>query len=261
MGRTILITSGKGGVGKTTITAGLAKALAQKNATICVVDGDFRLNNLDLLMGVENRVVYDINDCMQGKCQIKQAIIKDDAFDNLYTMPAGKTFACTRVVDFCDIVKKLAGIFDFVLVDSPAGIDDGFAQCSRACFEALVIATPHISSLRDANKMLTLLSGDKSKSNIKVVVNRIRGDLVAEGAMMSHSDIKRLLNCKLAGVIPEDDNYNITGTFCYSNNQNEFCSAFEALAENIVCDTENVIDYSSKYKGFFGMIKRKFKRL
>lgn len=260
MGRKILVTSGKGGVGKTTITAGLARALAYKNATVCVVDGDMSLNNLDLLMGVENKVVYDINDCMQGKCQIKQAIIKDKLLDNLYTMPAGKSYQTNHVVEFSDIINKLAGIFDFVLVDSPAGIDEGFKQCCKSCLEALVVVTPHISSLRDANKMLLTLAGDSTKSNIKVVVNRIRGDLVASGEMMSHSDIKKLLDCKLAGTVPENDIYNITSTFNFASKE-EFVTSFEVLAENILNDRENIIDFSSKYKGFFGMIKRRFKRI
>ena len=108
MGRKILVTSGKGGVGKTTITAGLARALASANATVCVVDGDMMLNNLDLLMGVESKVIYDIGDCMQGKCQIKQAIVKDSFFDNLYTMPAGKSSVVGQVISFADIVSKLA---------------------------------------------------------------------------------------------------------------------------------------------------------
>ena len=261
MGRKILITSGKGGVGKTTITAGLAKALACKNATVCVVDGDINLNNLDILMGVENKVVYDIGDCMQGKCQIKQAIIKDNVLDNLYTMPSGKNCCKNYVVDFTTIINKLAGIFDYVLVDSPAGIDEEFLTCSKACGEALLVATPHISSLRDANKMLLLLSGDKTKSNVRVIINRIRGDLVVGGEMMSHEDIQKLLSCKIAGVIPENDRFNITNTFDFLYGKDELASAFEILAENIDCEKEKIFDYCSKYKGLVGMIRRKFKRL
>ena len=165
MGRKILVTSGKGGVGKTTIVAGLAYAIAKYNYSVCVVDADMGLNNLDLIMGVENKVVYDLCDCMQGKCHIKQAIIKDERYDNLYTLSAGKSLPANVIYSFNFLMDKLASLFDFVLIDSPAGKDSGFKMASNACREAIVVATPHLSSIRDANKIITILYGDEKKTN------------------------------------------------------------------------------------------------
>ncbi|MBQ8468580.1 MAG: septum site-determining protein MinD [Clostridia bacterium] len=262
MGRKILVTSGKGGVGKTTVVAGLARALASINATVCVVDGDIGLNNLDLLMGAENKVVYDIVDCMSGKCQIKQAIIKDSFLDNLFIMPAGKNWPSKQIFSFDCIVDKLASIFDFVVVDSPAGIDSGYSAASKPCREAIVVVTPHISSIRDASKMLSILSADNSKISVKIVVNRIRGDLVASGEMMSHRDISGLLNADLLGVLPESDRYNLSSSFDFAfGSKDELSAAFKILAQNIVDDKQVEFDYLSRYKGFAGLIRRRLKRL
>ncbi len=260
MGRKILITSGKGGVGKTTIVAGLSKTLAAKNYSVCVVDGDMGLNNLDLIMGVEDKVVYDMADCIAGKCQIKQAIVKDEKMHNLFTMPASKKIT-QEVFSFSQILNKLASIFDFVLVDSPAGIDDGFLRASKPCCEAFVVVTPHISSIRDASKVLGILKSDQTKTNIKVVVNRIRGDLVASGEMINHKDIENLLMTELVGILPESDNYNIVGSFENLNIDSGFCEAFKILAQNVCEDKFIEYDYISEYKGFFGYFKRKLKRL
>lgn len=261
MGRKILVTSGKGGVGKTTISCGLAKALASANATVCVVDADIGLNNLDLLMNIENRVVYDIVDCMQGKCQIKQALVKDKFFDNLYTLPAGKQQPHSVVYDFTTIIDKVASIFDFVIVDSPAGIENGFLTASRACREAIVVVTPHIASLRDANKIISYLISDKSKTNVFVAINRIRGDLVVEGKMMNHGDISNLLKCDVVGVVPESDTFNISNTLDMAYGQDEMCLSMKTLAQNLINDSRNIFDYTKKYKGIGGIIRRKLKRL
>lgn len=261
MGRKIVVTSGKGGVGKTTVVAGLARALATLNASVCVVDGDIGLNNLDLIMNVENKVVYDLVDCMAGKCRIKQAIIKDDLLDNLFTLPAGKNLPITIVNSFDSIVNKLASIFDFVLIDSPAGKDDGYKRASLPATEALVVVTPHIASVRDASKMLSILSGDPSKVSVNVVVNRLRGDMVAGGQMMSHTDLQGLLNANVIGVLPESDNYNISSSLRFTSSSDELKQAFIIFAKNLIDNTYEQFDYTSKYCGVVGFLRRKLKRL
>ncbi len=261
MGRKIVVTSGKGGVGKTTVVAGLARALACLNATVCVVDGDIGLNNLDLIMNVENKVVYDIVDCMQGKCRIKQAIIKDPFLDNLFTLPAGKNLPVGEVFSFDSIINKLASIFDFVLIDSPAGKDDGFKRASFSATEAIVVVTPHIASVRDASKMLTMLSADKSKIALSIVVNRLRGDLVASGDMMTHSDISSLLTAKVLGVLPESDSYNVASSLRFAGDNDEFKQALMILAKNLIEGTFEEFNYTAKYTGVMGFFRRKLKRL
>lgn len=262
MGRKIVVTSGKGGVGKTSVVAGLARALAKLNATVCVVDGDIGLNNLDLLMNVENKVVYDIVDCMQGKCRIKQALIKDSVLDSLYTLPSGKNWPINIVLSFDTIIDKLASIFDFVIVDSPAGIEDGFKRAVKNCTEAIVVVTPHLSSVRDANKTLSLLSSHENLVSKVLVINRIRGDLVASGDMMNHKDIEKLLNTKCIGVLAECDEYNLRSSFDFVNNsENLMNKSLTLIAHNIIDGTFKLIDYTSRYSGIIGYFRRKLKRI
>lgn len=263
MGRKIIVTSGKGGVGKTTIVAGLGRALAKLNASVCVVDGDIGLNNLDLILGVENKVVYDLCDCMQGKCRIKQAIIKDEKLDNLYTLPAGKNMPLTVVFTFDSIINKLATIFDYVIVDSPAGKDEGFMRAAKSCDEAIIVVTPHISSIRDASKMINIFSAKNNCKDTMIVVNRIRGDMVASGEMLSHSDIVSLLNKKLVGIIPESDAYNVTSSFDKHKlfNKDPIFNAFTIFAKNLIDNANQEFDYTAKYCGILGLIRRKLKKL
>ena len=262
MGRKIVVTSGKGGVGKTTVVAGLARALAKEGVTVCVVDADMGLNNLDLLMEVENRVVYDIVDCMQAKCRIKQALIKDVLMDNLYTMPSGKMLTSQVVCSFSSIVGKLAEIFDFVIVDSPAGLDAGFKQAVGCCNEVLVVVTPHISSIRDASKVLSRVSVLPNIIMNKLVVNRIRGDLVAGKNMLSHAEIAKLLATECVGIIPESDCYNMTSTINFMMDDEDcFKKGFKILAKNLINQTAIELDYVNKYRGVVGYFRRKFKKL
>ena len=262
MGRKIVVTSGKGGVGKTTIVAGIARALASLNVTVCVIDADIGLNNLDLVMNVENKVVYDLIDCMQGKCRIKQALIKDSVLDALYTLPSGKNLPINIVTTFASIVDKLASIFDIVLVDSPAGLEDGFKRAITSCSEVLVVVTPHISSLRDANKTLTKIAAADHILSKNIIVNRIRGDMVASGDMMSHLDIEKLLNTNCIGVVPESDQYNASSSLSFvSSGKEYFNQAFYLLAKNLLNGTNVQLDYTSKYTGFIGYFRRKLKRL
>ena len=213
-------------------------------------------------MNIENHVVYDLVDCMQAKCRLKQAIIKDSSLDYLYTLPSGKNFPTNVVCSFTSIVEKLASIFDFVLVDSPAGLDDGFKRAVNSCTEAIVVTTPHISAIRDASKTLTTLYGTEHIVSSNIIINRIRGDMVAGGEMMSHADIQKLLNEKCLGVVPEDDDYNASSTIRFlGESQKLINKSFIVLANNLMNGEEKLIDYTSKYKGIWGYVRRKLKKI
>ncbi|MDR2267623.1 MAG: septum site-determining protein MinD [Christensenellaceae bacterium] len=212
MGRRIVITSGKGGVGKTTVTANLGLALAETGVGVALIDADIGLNNLDVVMQLESRVVYDLGDVAHGACRLKQALIRDFRRENLYLLPSSKiNMDKITLSQFSAIVSELANMFDYVLVDSPAGIDNGFHRAVSACREALVVVTPHVGSIRDANKVIGLLPAYGILGS-GIIVNRIRKDMVARSMMMSASEIANLLNAPLIAKLYEDDNISLNGT-------------------------------------------------
>lgn len=256
MARRIVITSGKGGVGKTTLTASLGLALAKMGLRVVLVDLDIGLNNLDVAMCVENKIVFDLIDVIEGRCRLKQALIQHDSVPNLSVLPSCHNkrkevngFNIKAVID------KLAENFDYILVDSPAGIDFGFTRAVATCDEAIIVATPHISSIRDAEKALTLISKYEMLS-VYSVVNRIRGDLVLGGEMMDAYEVFCLLRANPLGLIPEDDNTNL-GMLGFNSDVSE---AFCILADNLHNGKNTMYDYTSAYKGFWGKIKRNMNR-
>lgn len=261
MGRKIAVVSGKGGVGKTTIVAGLGMALAKSGANVCLVDLDVGLNNLDILFNIENKIVYDLGDCLSLRCRIKQALVQDPVLQNLYILPSQKSeeekFDCFQMQT---LINKLAEIFDFVIVDSPAGINENFYLAVKSTSEAVVVVTPHVSSLRDADKVISVLKG-LGKQNVCCVVNRIRGDMVARKEMLSHFQIESLLKIPLLGVLPESDEVNIYSSFhfCHAVKGGMFL-AFSTLSGNLRTDKKTIYDYDGKYRGFLGAIRRAIKR-
>lgn len=261
MARVIVLTSGKGGVGKTTVTASLGMHLASKNFRVCMIDMDIGLNNLDVVMCMEDRVVYTMLDVLEHKCRLKEALIQDDCFPLLYILSSGGlnrnlTFS---ISDIKKIVYDLSEVFDFVLIDCPAGIDAGFKRAVSCADEALVITTPHISSLRDADKVVSILSSYGIEQK-RFVINRARGDLIRDKLMFDVYDIGKTLNIDFGGVIPEDDNI-ITNTSETINNKKLACNrAFEILADNIIKNEKKLFDCTYKYKGIIGSIKKLLKR-
>lgn len=259
MARKIVVTSGKGGVGKTTVAANLGERLGALGKRTCVVDLDFGLNNLDVLTGVENLIVYDLADCLNGSCRAKQAIVECPSAKNAFVLP------CTRIPSqktlSADSLKELYdgldSAFDFVITDCPAGIGDGFRLAVGSSDEALVVTTPQIASLRDADKVLSLLRGAKL-SPVQLVINRVRGDLVASGAMLSPQDIQTALRTPLLGVIPDDDGVflNLAGLI---PPENPSYKAFKLLAANLLNGKKKIYDCVSKYGGFLGYIRRSLK--
>jgi septum site-determining protein MinD len=205
MGRAIVITSGKGGVGKTTTTANLGTALAQLGHTVVLVDADIGLRNLDVVMGLENRIVYHLVDAVRGKCALAKALIKDRRLDNLWLLPASQTDDKDAVTpdDMRRLVTELKAAYDFVLIDCPAGIEQGFKNAIAGADEAVVVATPEVSSIRDADRVVGLLAAAEVPA--RLVVNRISPQLVKRGDMLSQADVIEILALEMLGAIPLDD--------------------------------------------------------
>lgn len=206
MGEVIVITSGKGGVGKTTTTANLGAGLALEGKTCVVIDADIGLRNLDVVLGLENRIVYDIVDVVSKVCEPKKALIKDRRFEGLYLLPAAQTrdkdsVSEAQMVELCTTLKAE---YDFVLVDCPAGIEQGFKNAIAGADSAIVVTTPEISAVRDADRIIGLLEAN-DLGNPKLIVNRIRIDMVKRGDMMDISDMTDILNIDIIGIIPDDE--------------------------------------------------------
>lgn len=254
MARKIVVTSGKGGAGKTTVTANLGYRLTKTGARVLMADADFGLNNLDVLVESSGGSPFDLGDVLSGKCRPKQAIVGVEASPNLYLLPPKKTCGeSVGVYDFKKVISELSPNFDFILIDSPAGIGEPFLRAISAADEALVVVNPHIFSLRDADKVIAVLKS-YGVEKTDVVVNRMRGDLVLNGSMFSVEEIENALNDSVIGVIPEDDE--VLNGIAYSSRS---ARAFKRLAESVKDGGGKTIDYLRPYKGFFGSIKRELK--
>lgn len=206
MTRIIVMTSGKGGVGKTTCTANLGMALAQQGAKVAVVDADFGLRNLDLLLGLENRIVFTALDVLSGETKLEKALVKDKREPNLALLAAAQNRSKESVTpdQMKELAQGLAGKFDYVLIDSPAGIEMGFQNAIAPATEAIVVTTPEISSVRDADRVIGLLEANDVKT-MRLLVNRLKPAMVQEDQMMSVQDVLDILAVPLVGVVPEDE--------------------------------------------------------
>ena len=262
MSRVIVITSGKGGVGKTTVTANLGMHLAKNNYRVCMIDMDIGLNNLDVVMNVEDRVVYTIMDVIEGKCRLKEAIIQDDHFPLLYVLSSGglNSNLTIQISQIKQVINQMRTMFDFVLIDCPAGIDAGFKRAVGCAEEAVVVTTPHLSSVRDADKVVTILTSYSNIGTKRFVVNRARGDLIQDKIMFDVYDVGKTLGIEFGGVIPEDDKIISNTSETIHNTKNSGNRAFEILANNILHGEKRLFDCTYKYKGFIGSIKKLLKR-
>jgi septum site-determining protein MinD len=206
MGEVIVVTSGKGGVGKTTTTANIGTGLSLQGKKVVLIDTDIGLRNLDVVMGLENRIVYDLVDVVEGSCRIKQALIKDKRYDGLFLLPAAQTrdksaVSPQQMMKLCDELKDE---YDYVLVDCPAGIEQGFKNAIAGATKAIVVTTPEVSAVRDADRIIGLLEANELK-NPKLLINRVRPDMVRRGDMMTIDDIIDILAIELIGVVPDDE--------------------------------------------------------
>jgi septum site-determining protein MinD len=206
MGEAIVVTSGKGGVGKTTTSANIGTALALSGKKVCLVDTDIGLRNLDVVMGLENRIVYDLVDVATGSCRLEQALIKDKRFDHLFLLPASQTKDKSALVPEAmrQIVLELKEKFDFVMIDCPAGIEQGFLIAIAGADRAIVVTTPENAAVRDADRVIGLLEAAKIYGP-KLVINRIRPHMVRQGDMLDIDEIVSILAIDLLGVVPDDE--------------------------------------------------------
>ncbi|MFW6378324.1 MAG: septum site-determining protein MinD, partial [Bacillota bacterium] len=206
-GKAIVITSGKGGVGKTTTTANLGTALAMLDKKVCLIDADIGLRNLDVVLGLENRIVYDLIDVVEGNCRLEQAMIKDKRNQNLFLLPAAQTRDKDAVSEeqMKSLINDLKKDMDYILVDCPAGIEQGFRNAIAGADLGLIVATPEVSSVRDADRIIGLLEAE-GLNDPQLLINRLRRDMVDRGDMMNIDDIVEILAIEILGVIPEDEN-------------------------------------------------------
>ena len=263
MGEVIVVTSGKGGVGKTTTTANLGSALALRGKKVVLIDTDIGLRNLDVVMRLENRIVYDIVDVVEEKCKLKQALIKDKRFKDLFLLPAAQTRDKSAVNEeqMKELTEKLKEEFDYIIIDCPAGIEQGFKNAIAGANRAIVVTTAEISAIRDADRIVGLLEASEIK-NPELVVNRLRPAMVRKGEMMDVEDIVDLLSIDLIGVVP-DDEYIITqtnkGEPVVSNHKAPSGKAYIEIARRIL--GENIeVTIPGRKESFFAKLKHRFSK-
>ena len=207
MSEVMVITSGKGGVGKTTTTANIGTGLALLGYSVVLIDTDIGLRNLDVVMGLENRIIYNLVDVVEGNCRMKQALIRDKRYQNLYLLPSAQTRDKSSVNpgQMRKLVDDLREEFDYILLDCPAGIEQGFQNAIAGADRALVVTTPEVSAIRDADRIIGLLEANDIHK-IDLVINRIRMDMVERGDMLSKDDVLDILAVDLIGIVPDDEN-------------------------------------------------------
>jgi septum site-determining protein MinD len=204
--RVITVTSGKGGVGKTTITANLGVALAMQGKRVVVIDADVGLRNLDVMLGLENRIVYDLVDVIEERCRMRQALVRDKRLSELFLLPAAQTRDKRSVQpeDMVRVCGELREQHDFILIDSPAGIEQGFRYAVAPADEILIVTNPEVAAVRDADRVIGLIEAEE-KGPAQLIINRIRPEMVQRGQMLDIADVIELLAVSLAGIVPEDE--------------------------------------------------------
>jgi septum site-determining protein MinD len=269
MGKIITITSGKGGVGKSTTTANIATALAKMGHKVVAIDFDIGLRNLDMILGLENRIVYDVVDVMEGNCNLAQAIIKDKKTQNLHFIPASQT-KDKDILDKEKVKKLLTDLkeeFDYVFVDSPAGIESGFEHSIFLADRAIIVTTPEISAVRDADRVIGIIDAKSQKAingeevEKHIVINRIKPELVEKGDMLSVEDVLHILSLPLIGVVPDtEDIVSSTnlGEPIVHNEKSLAGEAFRRIAKRIKGEDAPLLDLKEN-KGFFAKLKGIFK--
>lgn len=251
MARKIVITSGKGGVGKTTVTANLGVQLAKSGYRVIVCDLDFGLNNIDVVLGVENLATFDVIDAIEGRCRAKQALVRHPRYPTLYSLASNRIsdrYVSPQAVRL--ILDSLSPQFDFVLIDSPAGIDEGFHRAVACADEALVVTTPHISAMRDADRVGAMLRGYRL-ARVGLVVNMVRKDLVRKGEILTPDEISEALRIPLTAIVPEEDKI-------FLENVADRYRAFQALA-SFYTGVKAEYPELQKKTGFFSAIARGLK--
>lgn len=259
MGEVIVITSGKGGVGKTTATANVGTALALEGKRVVLIDADIGLRNLDVVLGLENRIVYDLVDVVEGTCRLKQALVRDKRFEGLYLLPAAQTRDKNAVTpeQMQKLCNELKEEFDFVLVDSPAGIEHGFKNAVAGADKAIVVTVPEVSAVRDADRIIGMLTVNDIP-NPQLIINRLRIDLVKRGDMMNIEDTNEILGIDLLGVVPDDEQIVVStnrGEPIAIDENHMAGRAFRNIARRILGDDIPIMDLDEE-KSFMDKIKQ-----
>ncbi len=261
MTRIIVMTSGKGGVGKTTMTANLGTALAQLQKKVVLVDADFGLRNLDLLLGLEQRVVYTAVEVIAGECRIEQALIRDKRQPCLALLPAAQNRNKEAVTpeQMLGLVEQLQSNYEYIIIDCPAGIELGFRNAITAAKEALIVTTPEVSAVRDADRVIGLLEAEGIK-NIHLIVNRVRPEMIQNNQMMSVEDVLELLAIPLIGIVPEDERVIVSsnsGEPLVSLDETSLpAMAYRNIARRINGEKVPFIDFMTSQDGFLNRIRR-----
>ena len=262
-GTTIVVTSGKGGVGKTTATANLGAALALRGRSVAVVDTDIGLRNLDVVLGLENRIVYDLVDVVEGRCRLNQALVRDKHTNELYLIPAAQTRdkSALKPEHMKELVNDLKERFEYILIDCPAGIEQGFQNAIIAADRAIVVTTPEVSAIRDADRVIGLLEAAELPTP-DLVINRIRPGMVKEGDMMDHVDILDLLSVKLIGMVPDDDGIIVStnkGLPVVHNKKSLSGEAYRRVAARIEGEEPPFLELEAA-PGLFGKVMKIFSK-
>jgi septum site-determining protein MinD len=259
MSEVIVVTSGKGGVGKTTTVANIGTGLASLDKKVVLVDTDIGLRNLDVVLGLENRIVYNLVDVIEGNCRMKQALIKDKKYPNLFLLPSAQTRDKNSVTpeQMKKLCEELKNMFDFIILDCPAGIEQGFKNAIAGADKALVVTTPEVSAIRDADRIIGLLEAEELK-DIHLIINRLRMDMIHRGDMMSVDDVVDILAVPLIGTLPDDESVVV------ATNQGEplagkpgLCGqAYMNICRRLLKEEVPFLNLDNK-KGIFGRLFRK----
>ena len=264
MSEVIVVTSGKGGDGKTTTSANIGCGLALEGKKVVLVDSDIGLRNLDVVMGLENRIVYDLVDVIEGTCRLKQALIKDKRYPGLFLLPAAQTrdknaVSPEQMKKLCQNIKDMG--FEYIIIDCPAGIEQGFKNAVAGADRAVVVTTPEVSAVRDADRIIGLLEAN-GISNPGLIVNRLRVDMVKRGDMMSVDDVKEILSVDVLGVVPDDEDVVITtnkGEPAVTEENSRAGRAYRNITLRLMGEEVPFMDLSEN-EGFFGRLKKIFAR-
>ena len=263
MTRIIVTTSGKGGVGKTTVTANLGMALARLGRSVALVDADFGLRNLDLLLGLENRVVYTAVEVANGECRLEQALVKDKREPKLVLLPAAqnRNKEAMSPEQMKQLVEELTKTYDYIIIDSPAGIEMGFKNAIAPAREALIVTTPEMAAVRDADRVVGLLEAEGVKQ-IQLIVNRLRPVMVQANDMMSVQDVQELLAIGLIGVVPEDERVIVSTNrgepLVLAEDPSMAGKAFDNIARRLEGENIEFLDLQPINEGFLSRLRKLF---
>lgn len=264
MGTSIVVTSGKGGVGKTTTTANIGTALAMAGKRVVMIDADTGLRNLDLHLGLENRIVYNLVDVVEGTCRLKQALIKDKRFDGLFLLPTAQTKDKTAITpeQMQSLVEDLKNEYDFIIIDCPAGIEHGFENAVAGADKAIIVTTPEVSAVRDADRIIGKLES-KGFDDHQLVVNRIRYEMTKKGEMLNIDDMTDILAIKLLGIVPDDEKIVIStnrGEPAVMDEDSKAGQAYRNIAKRLTGEEVPFMNMQEEDSGFLGALKKLFFR-